>query len=424
MSEQVQGRWWRRGRDESLHAAREAGAQAAEAMYDLDLLYKDLPAIMRAYEQSTLGMRAAAASGRSDSNTSRRFWVDWRALSGPVDAAIAAYLDLDASFRREFDYEEAQAASFRDRFDRVAQQMREQKPNVDQFRTHHDDALLAARNDMLAGPRRVLEAEQAQQVAGAAVAAMANSGLVDPVAEQALRSANTDLSVARAALSDQHWAEASVQAAAATATFSRVTERYRSVAERAEKVRSGFRSVSTRREGLYTQHERLAPVMSDLRRRYTYGSWKHVDGAPARIDTAMARVDAGITALGAALRATPLDVPGVEALLADIRTEAAAVQAIWREATDTVERLDAVSADPELLLVAVRRKALDARRFLSALPVEQAHRFAYTFDSLAARTENLAEQAKGAHPDWGQVIAEADAIEAGLDAMLRTVRSS
>ncbi len=118
----------------------------------------------------------------------------------------------------------------------------------------------------------------------------------------------------------------------------------------------------------------------------------------------------------------PLDVPTASDLLAAVRTAINDANEDLRAATDRLQRLDSLADDPNVLLERLRRRLVDARRFVSALPGSDAHRYGPTLDGLARRTEQLREQVSATRPDWGAVIAEADAVEAGLDAMIRTAR--
>jgi hypothetical protein len=94
-----------------------------------------------------------------------------------------------------------------------------------------------------------------------------------------------------------------------------------------------------------------------------------------------------------------------------------------RAAAVRLERLDAVRADPGALLARVQRAVVDARRFLTGLPEERARRFRRTFEDLARRLPALEAAARADRPDWGSVLREAESIEAGLAALVRTARA-
>ncbi|MFC4695858.1 hypothetical protein, partial [Geodermatophilus arenarius] len=199
--------------------------------------------------------------------------------------------------------------------------------------------------------------------------------------------------------------------------------RARALPERAAEVRRGAASVRTRREALGTRHERLAPVMSELRRRYPLTAWSDVERAPQRAAEALAEGDRALEALEGALGAPVLDVTVAAALLARVRAAAGRVDDEVRAATGRLQRLDAVAADPGSLLGEVQRAVVDARRFLGGLPEERARRFRRTFEDLARRLPPLEEAARGRRPDWGAVLREAQSIEDGLDRLVRTARA-
>lgn len=420
-----QPRWWRRNRDLSVHAARETCAVAAETMYDLDLVYRDLPDALTLHRQSLASRTRAGSSAPSDHATR-----EWDALSAEVDAAMSLFLELDSTFNRNTDYEQPEAERFVSQFEGAAQVMRTLTPKVEAFRDRHSDLLASSRNLALGAPRALELAETTLKRAQAAQSRSRAAGFIDPHADQNLSTGAGLLDEARARLRDKDYAAAQSKAKAAEVSFNDVLGRYAELADQAAKVRTGLSSVQTRLDGLRTQHDRLPPLMSDLRRRYTMNSWKHVEDAPARVEAALEGVEKGIVALQQAVRVTPLDVPAAATLLRQIRDNAAEVDAILRTVTETRNMLDTVAADPSSLLSAIRSKTVHTRRFLDQLPAERAARFKSTFENLATRTENLrkqaevvAQSAKTRHPDYGAVIAEATSIEQGLDAMVRTARS-
>lgn len=414
-----QPRWWRRSRDLALHAARESRSSAAEAMFDLDTLQRDLPALMSAHADG-LRLRQRAGQGPMSDPTLN----DWSQVSTRTEAVMTEFLDLDSQFDREKDYEESEANRYRVAFDEISSRMRALTPQVQQFRNRHEDALLAAHNRTLAIPRALQEAEASLGEAKHSYAQMQTLGLTDSTVADSYGEAAARMEAAKQALARKEWTTAARDADAAKSLAHQVAARLSGLEKQAQEVHNGYLSVRTRRDALQTQADRLPPIMSELRRRYTAGSWQHLDDAPGRVSAAIATVNEGLTRLGAALKANPLDVPKAAALLRQVRAAASDVDSIIRSAVDTLRRLDEVSADPETLLVAVRRKTIDARRFLANLPSEKAQRFTYTFDNIAARTDRLVASTKKPHPDWGQVIEEAKSIEDALDAMIRTARSS
>ncbi len=71
----------------------------------------------------------------------------------------------------------------------------------------------------------------------------------------------------------------------------------------------------------------------------------------------------------------------------------------------------------------MQRAVVDARRFLTGLPADRARRFRRTFEDLARRLPALEAAARADRPDWGSVLREAESIEAGLAALVRTARA-
>lgn len=410
-------RWWRRSRDLSLRALAAAQVAAADAFFDVDSLHKDLPDLMVAHTQ----VRASSAGRGTTPDPAGR---DWLQVSERVDAAIVAYLELDGTYTRDRDYEEAEANRLTEAFTRITRDLLACKQPLEAFRDRHGNTLEGARNQVLQAPRLIETATSLLRETLTEVERVLATGLTDPTVVASCREANTLIEAAKASTGRREWMSASREAERAAAIAKDARQRVSLIPEQARKAREGYTSVRTRREALQTQHDRLAPVMSDLRRRYSYDSWKHIDDAPQRIDAALAVVESGLVDLEAALKVTPLDVPAATNLLRRVRSAASDVDAILRSATDTVRELDEVSKDPQALLHRVQAKSKDARRFLNGLPAEKAQRYAYTFDNLAARIERLGDALRRSHPDWGHAIAEAKSIETGLDAMVQTARTS
>jgi chromosome segregation ATPase len=410
-------RWWRRSRDLSLRALATAQAAAADAFFDVDSLHKDLPNLMKAHEEVR---KSAAGRGTTPDPAGR----DWQTLSDRVDAVIENYLALDGSYSRDRDYEEVEANRLAESFGAITRDLMALKQPLAGFRDRHGAALEGARNQVLQAPRLIETSTTVLRETLAELDRVQAAGLTDPGVVASCREAHTLLEAAKASAERREWLTASREAERAAAIAKDARQRVAAIPEQAKKAREGFTSVRTRREALQTQHDRLGPVMSDLRRRYSYGSWKHIDDAPKRIDTALAIVESGLTELETALKVEPLNVPAATDLLRKVRSAASDVDTILREAQTTVRELDEVSKDPQALVSRVQVKSRDARRFLMGLPKEKADRYAYTFDNLAARTERLAQALRQSNPDWGHAIAEAKSIEIGLDAMVQTARTS
>ncbi|HWU22031.1 MAG TPA: hypothetical protein VN088_10935, partial [Nocardioides sp.] len=167
----------------------------------------------------------------------------------------------------------------------------------------------------------------------------------------------------------------------------------------------------------------LPEVMSHLRRRYSYGAWRSIDNAPATVEAAVAATASDIEQLNALLARSPLDVPAAADLLAQVRKDLDSGDEAIRAATSLRDRLDAVADDPDALLARLRHRLIDARRFLAARPPADTARYGPTLDALAQRTDKLATAVQAVRPDWGAVLSESEAIDVGLDSMIRTVRA-
>jgi chromosome segregation ATPase len=345
---------------------------------------------------------------------------DWRDLSAHADTVIGQYLQALAG-HDDAEPERARAATRA--LGDAAAALRGVLEQVQRFREQYGEVLAAATRQRAAAGTVVAAAADALTGARAALASAADAGLADPGAQGLLDDAATGLAGAESALAQRRAADALAAAEEARSAADAAAERARALPGRAAEVRRGAASVRTRREALGTRHERLAGVMSELRRRYPLPAWADVERAPQRAAGALAEADAALAALTSALAAPVLDVPEAAALLARVRAAAGRVDEEVRSAVGRLERLDAVRADPGALLTGVQRAVVDARRFLSGLPEDRARRFRRTFEDLARRLPPLEAAARAERPDWGAVLREAESIERGLAALVRTARA-
>ncbi|MGY1670011.1 hypothetical protein [Geodermatophilus sp. SYSU D00710] len=413
-------RWWRRDREAGRREAGAAREAAAAAMLELDAALADLPDAVAAAEEA--GGTAGAGGRRAHHHipVPDSLARDWHDLSTHADAVIGHYLQALAG-HDDVDPGRARAAA-RD-LDAAAAALRGVLDQVRRFREQYGEVLAAATRVRASAGAAVAAASAALTAARDALAGSAATGLTDPGVPVLLDDAATALAGAEAALAQRRAADAVAAAERARRAADAGAERLRGLAGRAAEVRRGAASVRTRREALGTRHERLAPVMSELRRRYPLSAWADVERAPQRAAEALAEADAALTALTAALDASPVDVPEAAAQLVRVRAAAGRVDDEVRAATERLARLDAVRSDPASLLGAVQRAVVDARRFLAGLPEDRARRYRRTFEDLARRLPALEAAARADRPDWGAVLREAESIERGLAGLVRTARA-
>ncbi len=350
--------------------------------------------------------------------------AEWDALTVQAGMVMLEYYELNAGYDPRADYEEQHAVRLDVGFSRASSQISELLPLFVEFRERHADALgkaLALREEV---PTLMATAEEHLTGAAHALGTASAARLTDRQAWSSHATASQQLAAASNAAKDRKWVEAHACAEAAVVASREASERADALPGSAKAVRTGALSARTRRDAQRTRHEGLPAVMSQLRRKYTYDSWQHIENAPRQIDFARRAVDDGLTALDELLRIQPLDVPAAAAVLASVRAAAGDVDAGLQSAVDLLVRLDAIAADPEALLSAVRRKTIDARRFLSGLPASKAERFTTTFNNISARTDQLAVAAREERPNWGALAAEADAVELALDAMINSARTA
>lgn len=429
MSGPVGTPWWRRDRDAPRREATAAREAAAAAMLELDTALADLPDAVAAAEEAGGGTgekdrgRAAGRGPQHRISAPDSLTRDWRDLSTHADAVIGHYLQALSNHDAASDADPGRARAAATELGAAATALREVHAQVVRFREQYGEVLATAARARATAARSVSTARETTAAARAALDAAAAAGLADPGLDAALTDADRLAAAAAAELAARRAGPALDAAERGRHAAEAAAERARALPGRAAEVRRGAASVRTRREALGTRHERLTPVMSELRRRYPLSAWADVERAPQRAAEALAEADEALTALQAALDAPVLDVPAAAAHLARVRAAAGRVDEEVRSATGRLQRLDAVAADPGSLLTEVQRAVVDARRFLAGLPEDRARRFRRTFEDLARRLPPLEDAARGRRPDWGAVLREAQAIEDALDRLVRTARA-
>lgn len=412
-------RWWRRSRDLALLDARAAHADARQAMVHLESLEVDLTELS-AIDAASHAHRAGAERVGFRSPLSDQ----WDELSVRTGIPALEFYELDAAYDPAADYEEADARRYTQRLATVAARLRELLPEVESFRQRNAAALeaaLALRDEV---PDLLGTAAATLKEAGLALAAAANAGLEDPSARAAHGRSTADLATARSAADERRWVEAHDAATRAGRDGRTARDLARSLDERAAQVRNGFLSVRTRRDALRNQQPRLDDAMSQLRRRYTLPTWQHVEQAPATVATALRRVDEDLASLERTLAARPLLVPAAAELLAGVRVAITGADRELRAAVGLLDRLDAISGDPQRMLDDLQRRLVDTRRFVAGRPAGEAARMSPTLDKLAARAEALRQAVGERRPDWGAVMNESASIQDSLDAMIRNARNA
>lgn len=411
-------RWWRRSRDLALSAARAAHADASQAMVHLESLEVDLN------ELSAIDATGAARRARADTVGFRTpVAAAWDELSVRTGIPALEFYEMDAAYDPGADLEEAEAQRFAQRFAAVAAQLRALFPEVDAFRSQHAAALDAAVALRDAVPDLLEAAGATLKQAGLALAAGASAGLEDPAARTAHTRASSDLGAARTAADERRWVDAHAAATRARGDAATALELASTLDERGAQVRNGFLSVRTRRDALRNQQARLDDAMSQLRRRYTLPTWRHVEDAPSVVADGLRRVEEDLGALDRLLAARPLVVPDAADLLAAVRTTVTEADRRLRAAVDLLAHLDEVSRNPDQTLADLQRRLVDARRFIAGRSTHEATRMSPTLDKLAARAEALRVAITDDRPDWGAVLAEKESIEAAIDAMIRNARN-
>lgn len=400
--------WWRRG-DNLRAEAQAAKDAAAQAFYELDTAQRELE------------ISVETISAVDDSPEARRALSGFRALGERIDQVSGAYIatvdahDLD---RDELDH--GAAARARAEFARTKEELERVRAELDRFSSGLGPLLGKAETQL---------AQLAPAVERARQSLLAASNALDGVRAAGLRA---DGPAARlAALSPEltklnegahrHGVQQTVRRAD---EVRREAEAIRAEAERlpeqAKEIDKRLVSLRTRVQALATRAEGVAPVLSELRRRYSLACWQDLQQVPEQAGTAVRQAE---EALAEARRAR------ADQRWADATAKLATVRALMDEvdgavgaAGDRLRRLNEVAKDPKAEVDKTRFAIRDAQRLAMQGRVTPEPRHARPLDEAVARLDRALAALGGRHPDYWAFLTETAAVRETANRVIANIR--
>jgi chromosome segregation ATPase len=400
--------WWRRG-DNLRAEAQAAKDAAAEAFYELDTAQRDLE------------ISIETISAVDDTPEARRALAGFRSLGEKIDQVSAAYIaamdahDLD---RDELDH--TAVARARAELTRAKDELVNARTELERFQAGLAPLLGKAETQLA---RLAPARERAKQ------SLLAASNALDAVRAAGLKA--DDLAARLAALSPEltklnegaskHGVQDTVRRAD---EMRRTAEAVRAEAERlpeqAREIDKRLVSLRTRVQALGTRAEGVAPVLSELRRRFSAACWQDLQQVP---DQAAQAVRQAEEALAEARRArTEQRWADATARLSAVRGLMDDVDGAVAAAGDRLRRLNEVSKDPKAEVERTRFVIRDAQRLAMQGRSTPEPRHARPLDDAVARLDRALAALEGRHPDYWAFLTETAAVRETVNRVVSNIR--
>ena len=399
---------WRRG--EAVRAdAQAAKDAAAQAFYELDTVQRDVR------------LSVEAVSAADNSPGARRAVADFAALGNRIDEVSTAYISaLDAHDLDAEDLDAGTAARARQQLEQSRQQLLAVKTDLERFAGFLQPLVAAAEAQLAQVTPAVERAKQAW---------LAASNALD--AARAARLGTDELSRRLAALgpqlkllgegAGQHGVQAVLRTAADT---QRDAETIRAEAEKlpeqARDIDHRLGSLRTRTQALETRSANIAPVLSELRRRFSTACWQDLQNVPeqtaAAVRTAQARLTEASKARDEQRWADAISI------LATTRTLLNTADGAVATVNDRLHSLNEAQRAPEAEIEKARFALRDAQRLAMAGRSAPDPRHAAPLDAAVERIDRAATSLTGRHPDYWQFLVELAAVRETVAQVVTAIR--
>ncbi|MER6392065.1 hypothetical protein ABT236_26795 [Streptomyces sp. NPDC001523] len=403
-------RRWFGGRDESRRAdAQAAKDAAAAAFYDLDTAQRDLRISIETI---------AAADGSPDAS---RATEGFAALGRRIDEVSHVYIEaVDAHDLDRVELEASVAARATQELTRARDELIRVKGELERFEQGLRPLLDKAETQLA----RVAPARER-----ARAALLAASNALDEVRAKGMRA--DDLAARLAALGpeltklNQGAAQHGVQETVRRADrILRDAEGIRAEAarlpERAAEIDRRLVSLRTRAQALRNRADRVDPVLSELRRRFSAACWQDLQHVPDEAVREVARAEERLVEAGRARDEQRWsDVAGlIEAVRGSLDVTDEAVSA----AQDRLTRLEAVARDPQEEVRRTRFAIRDAQRLAMEGRSVPDPRHAGPLDESVARMDRALAGLEGRHPDYWHFLQEMEGVRASVNRVVADIR--
>ncbi|MEU0716563.1 hypothetical protein ABZ498_05200 [Streptomyces lavendulocolor] len=403
-------RRWFGGRGESQRAdAQAAKDAAAAAFYELDTAQRDL----RISIETITAVDASPGA--------RRAVDDFAALGRRIDEVSHAYITaVDAYDLDRDDLEASVASRARGELDRAKDDLVRVKGELDRFEQGLGPLLDKAETQLARLAPAVERARQALLSASNALDAVRGSGLrADDLAAR-LAALGPELTKLNQGAGQHGVAETLQRADRVLRDAEAVRMEAERLPERAAETDKRLVSLRTRAQALANRAATVEPVLSELRRRFSAACWQDLQHVPEQAAASVHQAEGKLEE--AAQARAEQRWADATALLSTVRALLNGADEAVSAAGDRLNRLNAVSKDPEAEIQRTRFAIRDAQRLAMAGRSTPDPRHARPLDDSVARLDRAIAGLDGRHPDYWHFLTETEAVRTSVARVVEMIR--
>ncbi|MFB7271194.1 hypothetical protein [Streptomyces sp. NPDC056244] len=403
-------RRWFGGRAESQRADAQAAKDAAAAsFYELDTAQRDLRISIETITavDSSPGARKAVA--------------DFAALGRRIDEVSHTYITaVDAHDLDRDDLEPSVASKARGELAKAKADLDRVKGELDRFEQGLGPLLDKAETQLARLAPAVERARQALLAASNALDAARASGLrADDLAAR-LAALGPDLTKLNQGAGQHGVAETLQRADRVLRDAETVRVEAERLPERAREIDRRLVSLRTRAQALTTRAGTVEPVLSELRRRFTAACWQDLQQVPGHAATSVRQAEEKLKEAGAARDEQRW--ADATSLLSTARALLNGTDEAVSAAGDRLQRLNAVSKDPQQEIDRTRFAIRDAQRLAMTGRNTPEPRHARPLDDAVGRLERAVAALEGRHPDYWHFLTETEAVRNTVARVVSDIR--
>ncbi|MET9645135.1 hypothetical protein AB0K71_29975 [Streptomyces syringium] len=402
-------RWgWGRG-EEQRADAQAAKDAAAAAFYELDTAQRDLRISIETITAVDSSPAARKAAG------------DFADLGHRIDQVSHAYITaVDAHDLDREGLDGAAAARARGDLTRAKDELDRVKAELERFGQSLGPLLGTAETQLARLAPAVERARQGLLAASNALDAVRASGIKADDLAARLAALSPELTKLNQG-AGQHGVQETIQRADRVL---REAEAIRGEADhlpqKAADLDKRLVSLRTRAQAITTRAAGVAPVLSELRRRYSAACWQDLQQVPEEAERAVRQAEEKLAEARTARDEQRW--PDATARLATVRALLNTTEEAVSAAGDRLRRLDEVSFDHQKEVDRTRFAIRDAQRLAMAGRSTPDPRHARPLDDAVARLDRAVAGLEGRHPDWWHFLTETEAVRVSVARVVQEIR--
>ncbi|MER5882439.1 hypothetical protein ABT160_01280 [Streptomyces sp. NPDC001941] len=403
-------RRWFGGRAENQRAEAQAAKDAAAAaFYELDTAQRDLR------------ISIETITAVDSSPAARRAVEDFEALGRRIDEVSGAYITAVDAHDLDRDELEAGAASrARTELDRAKDELVRVKGELDRFAQGLGPLLDTAETQLARLAPAVERARQALRGASGALDAVRGAGLrADDLAAR-LAALGPELTRLNQGAGQHGVPETLQRADRVLREAEAVRTEAERLPERAAETDKRLVSLRTRAQALANRASGVEPVLSELRRRFSAACWQDLQQVPEQAARSVRQAEEKLAEAGKARDEQRW--PDATALLTTVRALLNSTDEAVSAAGDRLQRLNAVSKDPQAEIERTRFALRDAQRLAMTGRHTPDPRHARPLDAAVARLERAVAGLEGRHPDYWHFLTETEAVRDAASRVVDAIR--